>query len=363
MGKGRQSNFELLRILSMAFIISFHYVLKGGFNFEGGGGTLTVNKFIWDILYHFGELGVNCFILITGYFLPHSRFGLKKLVLLVCQTEFYLIFCRAVLVLLGQAEWTSWTLKDYLFPILRPQYWFVSVYVLIYLLGPYLQKLVQAMNQQEFARLLLIQLGVWSVYPTVVQGLLYQNGNTEGMTYYSRFVWLIVMTLLGAYIRLYGLPFLANLKRSILCTLASFGAIVLFVLGVELGILTFPGIGPVYFWPPNAVLLVLLSVGLFGVFVHLPVPAVGWVNYTASCTLGIYMLHDGSLQAFWWRQVFRNATHQDSRFFLIHIGIATGLILLLGTGIDSGRKVLEEGISRLWDKLTAGKGKIPSSSR
>ena len=38
MGKGRQSNFELLRILSMAFIISFHYVLKGGFNFEGGGG-------------------------------------------------------------------------------------------------------------------------------------------------------------------------------------------------------------------------------------------------------------------------------------------------------------------------------------
>ena len=38
LGTGRQSNFELLRILSMAFIISFHYVLKGGFNFEGGGG-------------------------------------------------------------------------------------------------------------------------------------------------------------------------------------------------------------------------------------------------------------------------------------------------------------------------------------
>ena len=37
MGKGRQSNFELLRILSMAFIISFHYVLKGGFDFAVGG--------------------------------------------------------------------------------------------------------------------------------------------------------------------------------------------------------------------------------------------------------------------------------------------------------------------------------------
>ena len=32
--KKRDSNFELLRIIGIAMIISFHYVFKGGFDFS-----------------------------------------------------------------------------------------------------------------------------------------------------------------------------------------------------------------------------------------------------------------------------------------------------------------------------------------
>ena len=61
----RKSNFELLRVLSILLIVSYHYVFHGGLKFQG----ITVNKIINDIFYMFGELGVNCFILISSYFL------------------------------------------------------------------------------------------------------------------------------------------------------------------------------------------------------------------------------------------------------------------------------------------------------
>ena len=77
MKKERKSNIELLRIVAMLCIISFHYVYKSGYVFE----NLSVNSFIVKVFWFFGEFGVNLFILITGYFMVNGRFSLKKLYL------------------------------------------------------------------------------------------------------------------------------------------------------------------------------------------------------------------------------------------------------------------------------------------
>lgn len=74
MNSRRQSNFELLRILAILFIISFHYVYKGGFNYD----SLSVNKMIINVFTMVGEVGVNLFVLITGYFLIQSKNGIKN---------------------------------------------------------------------------------------------------------------------------------------------------------------------------------------------------------------------------------------------------------------------------------------------
>ena len=71
----RQSNIELLRIVSILLIISFHYVFKSGYVFE----TLNLNSFIVKVFYLFGEFGTNLFFLITGYFMVDGKFSIKKL--------------------------------------------------------------------------------------------------------------------------------------------------------------------------------------------------------------------------------------------------------------------------------------------
>ncbi len=85
MKKERKSNIELLRIIAIILIISFHYVFKSNFKFE----ELTINSFIVKSFYMFGELGVNLFILITGYFMVSGKFSIKKLICLILEVNFY----------------------------------------------------------------------------------------------------------------------------------------------------------------------------------------------------------------------------------------------------------------------------------
>ena len=72
----RKSNMELLRIFSMILIITFHYAYKGGFDF---GTELGANMLLIKTCWMFGELGVNLFILTTGYFMVEGKFKWKKL--------------------------------------------------------------------------------------------------------------------------------------------------------------------------------------------------------------------------------------------------------------------------------------------
>lgn len=96
--KKRQSNIELLRILAILCIISFHYVYKSGYVLNDLSlKSLTINS-CWFL----GEFGVNLFILITGYFLINSKFSFKKLIKLILEVNFYYLLTSFVSVSIGK---------------------------------------------------------------------------------------------------------------------------------------------------------------------------------------------------------------------------------------------------------------------
>ena len=63
----RQSNIELLRIVAMLLIIAHHFSLHGGFVFSTA--SITVNRLWIQFIQIGGEIGINVFVLISGYFL------------------------------------------------------------------------------------------------------------------------------------------------------------------------------------------------------------------------------------------------------------------------------------------------------
>lgn len=354
----RRSNLELLRIFSILLIITFHYAYKGGFDF---GGALSGNMLLIKTCWMFGEVGVNLFVLLTGYFMVHGAFRWKKLVLLLAQVLFYHI---ATIIIFAHMV-GSYEISDIkgvfttFFPVLSNRYWFITAYIILYVLSPYLNKLIHALSQTEHRRLLATLLLLFCAIPTVF-GAVYNT--TETLLYYNRLIWLGVVYLMGAYIRLYGTPAIETPAKAAGLSAASFGFLVVSIVALQKYSGFFETVGikePAYFWPPNTVPIVCLSVGIFGLFLQLRVSDSQAINKLASTTLGIYILHDGLLNRWLWRTVFKNASYQESPLLFLHMVVTVAVIFFAGAGIDLVRQAVEKRtLRRLLESPVAVRGAI-----
>ena len=94
----RQSNIELLRIVSMIMIVAHHFSVHGNFKFPID--TLTVNRLWTQFIQMGGKIGVDIFVLISGYFLVSSvTIKKEKVIKLWLQ-----IFTYSVVLFLGLAQ-------------------------------------------------------------------------------------------------------------------------------------------------------------------------------------------------------------------------------------------------------------------
>ena len=336
----RMSNLEILRIVSILLIISFHYAFKGEFDFSN---HLTMNKMIVKTFYMFGELGVNCFVLISGYFMVDSKFKGKKLIQLILQVAFYTILTTIFSYHVGY--WEISTLRHLagtIFPVIFNKYWFITAYIILYILSPYLNKLINSINKDDYKKMLFILLTIFCVIPTFFGAII---NNTEGLLYYNRLIWLIIMYLIGAYIKRYKLPISNTLKKSLILSTISFGILLASILVIEKfdSIFNLIGVKEVaYLWTPNNIIMLLLSIGLFGVFENIKVPNNNIINKISSTTLGIYLLHDGVLAYWFWRFAFKNSTYQESPYLILQILKATFIIFVVGMIIDLVRQLIEK---------------------
>lgn len=346
MSKKRQSNIELLRILAILFIISFHYVYKSGYVLTDlNAKTLTIKSF-WFL----GELGVNLFILITGYFLINGKFSLKKLIKLILEVNFYYILTLWLTPVINNIISGGGVFPDFktiilsFFSVTFNRYWFITSYILVYILSPYINKFLKSLSKEEHKKFLIISIIIWSIIPTIF-GIF--NNNTESFLYFNRFIWMIIMYILGAYIRLYSLKFFNKNtnKKAIVLSLISF---IFMVLGIIVifkfkDILLKIGIKePAYFWRPNSVPMLILSVSIFELFSHFKIKNNKIINALASTTLGIYMLHDSPLASTLWKKIFKSLKCLNSKYAIAYIIGHTFIIFIVGAIVDLIRQIIEK---------------------
>ena len=83
--KVRQSNFELMRIISMIFIVLYHILIHGQIIEHATGAMEVFLVFIESILL----VHVNSFILLSGYFQCESKLKAGKVIQLNNMVWFY----------------------------------------------------------------------------------------------------------------------------------------------------------------------------------------------------------------------------------------------------------------------------------
>ena len=139
----RESNYELLRIISIIFIIFHHFVIHSTYDFSIGTANVF-NDFLVALFHAGGKFGVVLFVMITGYYMINKKeIKIKKLFLLEGQVLFYSILFYLVFVIFMGKEFVVRELFMYLTPNINWVYWFFSTYFILYLLIPYINKQVK----------------------------------------------------------------------------------------------------------------------------------------------------------------------------------------------------------------------------
>ena len=187
-------------------------------------------------------------------------------------------------------------IKKYIYslPTIFNAYWFFTIYILIYILSPYLNIFIHNINQEKYKKFLLTIILIWTIIPTFF-GL--RVNSTEKLLYYNRLIWAIIIYFIGAYMRLYSIKFLEKPKTKIVALLSAITMILgIFVIYKFRNFFAKIGTTEVaYFWQPNNIFMLLLSISTFKIFADLKINHNKIINTLASTTLGIYLIHDGLL--------------------------------------------------------------------
>lgn len=145
----RQSNIEAIRIMAMAFIV-FGHISATLCNYSLCG---DLEKAFLDLC-HVGACAVDLFILISGYFLINrTKVNLSRVIKILVETVFYCFTITFLFFLFGKA--TLYDCLSSLNPMAptRFNYWFVTKYVGLMLLQPFLSRLAVSLTKVQYKAL------------------------------------------------------------------------------------------------------------------------------------------------------------------------------------------------------------------
>ena len=351
----RKNNLDLLRIISMLFIVSLHYLGVGGafyilaslaasitefYNIGSGNvSLLTCNYFIASGLEALSIVGVNCFVLISGYFLINGTFKCKKIWQISLTTIFYSL--SLFLIYSAIYEFTISNMIPSILPISMSTYWFITVYIILYLLSPYINVLCNSLSQKQHLMLIVILVLVFSVWKCVLP-IAETIDDRKG---YS-LSWFIVLYICGAYIKKYGVKlfkkncfnFLSYIGISIFMVIAK---ISLILASSKLSILAK---AQNLFYHYDSCTVLLASIFLFVFFSRIKCEGVFWsrvIKFVTPSVFSVYLIHENFLwREFWWNELLRSNAMVSSPVFIVHFLMSIVLIFIGCVIIDQLRKGL-----------------------
>lgn len=341
----KQLNMEILRILAMCMIITLHYLDKGGVLKEFASNNTPVGNAAW-IIEAFCMVSVNIYVLISGYFLCESTFKIRKTVLLWIQILMYswIITLIFAIILKGQfnfEEGMLYGLIPLLMPVTGSHYWFATVYILMYLVSPFLNIGIKAMDKKTHRNLIIILVAIFSIWNTVLPFTIPAT-DRKGMD----ICWFICLYVIAAYLRKYGDEIKINKWLSLaiyaLCCIGAF----LLGKGMLLADSVTGKLGGYCknFYEYNSITILIASVALFIFFVKTEIKAGDFatqmVLFVSEGTFGVYLLHEHKLLRYLWPTWFNVSEYADRFAFIPHLLMTVACVFTAGVVIDFIRRII-----------------------
>lgn len=223
--KSRNSSFELMRIFCMIMIVTWHVILHGNILEHTTGLTKNLFELILIVL----TINVNCFALVFGYYQHDKKFSKNKFLSLLFMGWFYKIFIMFIFSKLVLYNINSFDILSALIPLKFSDYWFLTAYLGLYLLTPYINILLSNLNQKQHKNFIILLFFMFSIVSMVTNQNTFTN---DGCTILNLFMLYVI----GAYFNKYPLKSNYHFKkfsikkiRIILVSMFIFSTIFLFL--------------------------------------------------------------------------------------------------------------------------------------
>ncbi len=356
-GQIRQSNIELLRIISMCMIIAMHYMTKG-MVLPKLSDDISLHNVMFRLIFAFCASAVNVYVFISGYFAIDSKWSIGKLIRLWIQVLLYSVMVPVVLWAAGVVDISSMDLgtKQQIFlPISYEHYWFATSYVLLYLFCPVLAVAIDKLDKKQLGTTIAVLLTVFCGFKSVNPYLIPWD------KYGDDVIWFMVLYLIAGYIRLYGVPFIdkkdeqdtrgyedesendirrkSAVRRGLAVYIIS--SVLTFAIALVVSFIV-RNTGKLEYYMDmtlcyNYITVLIASVGLFCAFKNLNIGSNGFINRIAGYTFGVYLLHENIVLRDLWPGILGIGYASGRWWQIIHMIVCIIVVFTAGCIIDSIR--------------------------
>lgn len=311
----RNSNLELYRIIVMLLIVMHHYVVNSGLVHVMEEYPTAIKSIYLYITGAWGKTGINCFVLITGYFMCKSHITLHKFLKLILQIEFYSIIIGGIFLITGYSTFSLRGLIDIVNPIGSISKDFSACFIIFFLFIPFLNACINNISQRQHLALLSLCIFTYTILGTV------PFINVE----FNYITWFSVLYVIASYIRKYKIPYNDNFRVWAIATMALIVISVvsmLFILYLYSTLGKSATMGFVIFFisETNKALALAVSICSFMMFKNLPLKHSRVINTIASCTFGVLLIHAASddMRRWLWHDVCNNVGMYHQSGIYIH---------------------------------------------
>ena len=297
----RNSNIELLRIVSMLIIIFHHSFVHSKININDENIYNILNFTILYIVNILGKGVNNVFILITGYYLINKKIKKNAILKLIIKTFLYSVTIFIIYILIEGDFNLEFFLKS-IFPISTSSYWFITYYLLLYISIHFINSLVKNLKRKELVSLILLMIVTFSILP-------------------NNYGWFVTIYLIGGCFRLYNVKISKHFLRSSMFCSIYLLLILRLVVGDNIS----------YF---NNFIMLIFIISLFYIAISKKEKYNNSINYISKSVLSIYIIHDNFIvREYVWKWLNLNY-FIDKYYFWIYEFIIVSTIFIICLIVD-----------------------------
>lgn len=334
--KERLSGIELLKIIAIVLIVISHVTqtLETGnqiisnnvtnYTINLKDPTSSINNIVLAFIRQFGALGNMIFLISSIWFLIDKNKNYKKKILSIIIDIFIISVASLLLFMIFYKGDISikYIIKS-IFPTIFANNWYMTCYIMLLLLYPFLNIIVKSIDKKQLFRINLLSIIVYFGICFVKTNLLF---NTSLVVF-------VVIYFLVAYIRKYCINFVKDKKANIILLILSVvisiaSLIVLNYIELKSGIKV---IELIKFATNNNILLLITGFSLFNLFLNINISN-KVINYISSLSMLIYVIHENILVRVYLRpQIWSDILNKYGEKYIIIEDLLFSIMILFAS--------------------------------